>query len=246
MTDQTLEQAIMRQIRAFAELPDGWHYGTGTGAAGIAVDTALAVNTLLVDYGARNIEAFPGIDGDVLVAGYRNNDILEIQCHSNGRMDLVHEIRDEPDQDREYGNISMSKFEAHLGDLAWLPKNSFVYYTRPISARRGDASSARHFSRRPAEGEYQYLKLPALGQQAAASAGISLVSTTVWLTIPMYSGEYVMARSRTTAGSPPNRHRPGTPATGIFMDWEGTGERQSCGIWYSQTSRFATEEPIAP
>ena len=227
MTEQSLERMIAQKIRSFTKLPDGWHYGTGTSATAASVDAALTVNAALVDYGARNIEAFPGIDGDVLVAGYNHDDTLEIQCRPDGRMDLVHEIGDEPDQERGFNDISMSEVEAYLGDLKWLPKNSFVHYTRPISARRGDASSARLFSRLPEEGEYQFSRLPAPWQPVAVSANILLISTAVWLTTPMYSGGYVLACSQKIAGSPMSDHRQETPVTGIFSDWEGVGVRLS-------------------
>ena len=90
-----LEGKIADTIRSFANLPAGWHYGTGTGAVHAAVDAALNVNSLLVDYGARNIEVFPDVDGGILVSGYRDRHTLEILCCPDGRMDLVYEVGDE-------------------------------------------------------------------------------------------------------------------------------------------------------
>ena len=132
MANQGLKQAVAQKIRSFAELPEGWHFGEGVGATEAAVDLALVINTLLTDYRARNIEAFPCIDGGVLVHGYQGADVLEIQCDPDNKVHLVHERNS--GLVREQEAISTDDIECYLGDLAWLPISSSVFSTRSTTA----------------------------------------------------------------------------------------------------------------
>ena len=127
MTDQDLEQAVASRIDGFAALPDGWHFGDGISAVAGAMQSAHAINSLLADYGARNIEVFPCIDGGILIHGYGNADALEIQCGPDGQICLAHE-RD-GDLVWEQENVSIGDIESYLGGLAWLPTSSSVSST---------------------------------------------------------------------------------------------------------------------
>ena len=132
MTEQGLRQAVAQKIRSFAELPEGWHFGEGVGATRAAVDSALVINTLLADHQARNIEAFPCIDGGVLVHGYQGADVLEIQCDPDSRVHLVHEREGNLVGEREA--VSTDDIECYLGELAWRSTSSFVFSTHSITA----------------------------------------------------------------------------------------------------------------
>ncbi len=133
MTDQDLEQAIAKKIDGFAALPVGWHFGDGIGAVAAAMQSAHAVNSLLADYGARNIEAFPCTDGGILIHGYGSRDILEIQCDPDGGVHLSHEREGDFVEDREA--VSIGGVESYLGDLAWLSISSFEFFTYSTTAR---------------------------------------------------------------------------------------------------------------
>lgn len=129
MTDQNLEQTVAGRIDGFAALPDGWHFGDGIAPVARAVESAHAINLLLADYGARNIEAFPCIDGGILIHGYRRADVLEIQCDPDGQICLSHERDGGLVQEQE--NISIGDIESYLGDLAWLPTSSSEFSSIP-------------------------------------------------------------------------------------------------------------------
>ena len=130
MTDQDhLEQAVASRIDGFAALPDGWHFGDGISAVAGAVQSAHAINSLFADYGARNIEAFPCIDGGILIHGYRRADVLEIQCNPDGQICLAHERDGGLVWEQE--NVSIGDIESYLGDIAWLPTNSSVFFSIP-------------------------------------------------------------------------------------------------------------------
>lgn len=222
MTDLDLEKAIAKEIEAFAALPDGWHFGDGIGAVAEAVQSALAVNELLARQGARNIEAFPLIEGGVLISGYGGRDTLEVRCQPDGRMDLAHEIADEEHYWQDA--VSLNDIEAYLGGLAWLSPNLFVPCIPSISVRREDDFKVMLSNHLPEVGEYQFSRLPALWTRAAASATILLVSTVESFPLLMFSGELVQASSPQIVGLPTSHHRLAMPVTGTFMISEEAAE----------------------
>ena len=132
---------LTAQIRSFAKLPDGWHYGEGRGATSDAVETALAVHTLVFDLGAQEVEVFPGVDGGILISSYHESDTLEIRCNPSGRMVMWHEVNDAPVEKRE--NVSLEEIRKYVGDLAWLPVSLFDCYILNISAVQKGASQGR-------------------------------------------------------------------------------------------------------
>ena len=132
MTEQGLRQAVAQKIHSFSELPEGWHFGEGVGATRAAVDSALIINTLLADHRARNIEAFPCVDGGVLVHGYQGVDVLEIQCDPDSMVHLAHEREGDLVAEREA--VSTDDIECYLGELAWRSISSFVFSTHSTTA----------------------------------------------------------------------------------------------------------------
>ena len=103
-----------KQIRSFAHLPDGWHYGEGRGATREALSAALEIDELLIDR-VEEIEVFPAVDGGVLVSGYIDEHNLELTCAPSGRMDLWHEESDTLVYEQR--GISTRAFLSHLEDL---------------------------------------------------------------------------------------------------------------------------------
>ncbi len=126
------------QILSFARLRNGWHYGEGRGATGIAVDLALAVNSLLSGRNAHEIEVFPDVGGGILVSGYRENETLEILCGPGGRMDVLHEI--DGDIAHERRDVSLDEIDEYARGLAWTSKKSYDYFIPGTSVKERDVS----------------------------------------------------------------------------------------------------------
>ena len=103
-----------KQIRSFAYLPYGWHFGEGRGATPEALSAALEIDGLLVDR-VEEIEVFPAVDGGVLVSGYLDEQNLELTCAPSGRMDLWHEESDTLVYEQR--GISTRAFLSHLENL---------------------------------------------------------------------------------------------------------------------------------
>ena len=175
MSSRDRTQEVSQKIRSFAELPEGWHYAGSIGATEAAVDAAFAVNTLMSDFRARNVEVFPCVDGGVLLHGYKGTDVLEIQCGPDGRFHLMHEREDEIVGEREAASID--EIERYMGELEWVPSNSYVFSTQCTTARNSDALPAPHSNRPPRIVESLHSKSHAEFVAVARNANISIRST---------------------------------------------------------------------
>ena len=223
MTDSTavqksaagdLEWQIAERIRSFSKLQDGWHYGSGIGAVTCAIDGALSISSLLVDYGARNIEAFPDLDGGILVSGYHIRDSLEILCRPDGRIDFAHDVDDE--RISEQPNVSQETIESYLGELEWRKKSLFVSYTRSTTAENKDDLRAWLSNLRLTMEEYRYSTHNVVSKWGDANVAISIVSTRALPPIPIFSGESTLLSFQKSAGLPASHRLRAIPATEIF------------------------------
>ena len=129
-TEENLK--IRHQILSFRNLAQGWHYGEGREATDFAVVEALAVYNYFLEYGVKTIEAFPDIDGGVLVSGYYEQHTLDVLCTHDGYINLLHEVDDEEFTEKE--KISLDEFAAYLGGLLWETENLFGSFIPNILA----------------------------------------------------------------------------------------------------------------
>ena len=71
-------------IDNFSKLPRGWNFGEGVPACPIAVKQSKDLLRFAFDLGHKDFDAFPGIDGEVQICFYNEDDTLEITSESNG------------------------------------------------------------------------------------------------------------------------------------------------------------------
>ena len=122
---------IKEEIDSFTALLDGWHFGEGVGANEVAVRVAHDVHDLMIENGAEEIEAFPAIDGGVLISGYFDNESLDVSCRPNGAMEIDHEVNDNLKYERE--GLYLNDVKKYLEELNW-SKRSYEYCIPNISA----------------------------------------------------------------------------------------------------------------
>ena len=162
-------------IHSFRDLPDGWQYGEGRGATEAAHQTALNVDALLLRTAARVIEAFPYLDGGVLVCGRYANEDVEVSCEPDGRtLNLCHAIDDEPHCEED--DCDLAFIADYIKRLPWAQR-LFGYSTPDTIVRiRADTSGPRF--RVPAEmGEPLASARSVLDEKAEVNANTS------WLVI---------------------------------------------------------------
>ena len=128
-------------IDSLLELPEGWHYGEGRGAARGAADTAREIDACFLRLDVRAIEVFPCLDGGILVCGRHKNEDVEVLCHQDGRLiDLCHEINDDPVH--EESDITFQQAARYLEELSWEKKSS-DWFTQDISAKTREGLKAK-------------------------------------------------------------------------------------------------------
>ncbi len=158
-------------IDSFRDLPNGWQYGEGRGATEAAHETALKIDALLLSTAARVIEAFPYLDGGVLVCGRYANEDVEVSCEPDGRtLNLCHAIDDEPHCEEDDCDIAF--ITDYIERLPWAQR--LFGYSTPgtIVLIRADTSRPRF--RIPAQmGEPLASALNVPDEKAEASANTS-------------------------------------------------------------------------
>lgn len=82
-------------IKEFMFLPVGWHYGDGGPISGSVCVTAFELNRYAVEMGLSVTEAFPGINGEIMVSIYPKGHVLDFTIYPNGLIRFRHEINDE-------------------------------------------------------------------------------------------------------------------------------------------------------
>jgi hypothetical protein len=83
------------KILSFGQLPVGWHYGEGGPINRNIINTAIALFWQFFWPRFTDTDAFPGVDGEIMVTAYEGNHYVEVIVEADGTMSLTHEFEDE-------------------------------------------------------------------------------------------------------------------------------------------------------
>lgn len=191
-----MNSRIEDKIRSFRTLPEGWHFGEGVGATDVTVNTAIFVTDLLSRFWVHDMDAFPCVDGGVLVHGYRGDDTIEIQCDPDGRIHIAHERGRDSLHERE--DVSMDEIKEYLGELKWGQISSFEFSIQDITVLNVDDTQVRLSNPRQATREFPYSIWSVALLSADRCATISALSTGN-ARLLLYSGEDAPLISPTSA-----------------------------------------------
>lgn len=86
-----MPRPIITKIQGFAQLPKGWHYGEGRPADEATVNNATAIAKEARHLNFKEMDAFPGVSGEVVVVIYSGDEDLEFTLFQNGRVTFSHE-----------------------------------------------------------------------------------------------------------------------------------------------------------
>ena len=126
------EDPVTTKIVSFSRLEPGWHFGDGRPPTPCVTALAIRIANLARLNGATSVEAFPDIDGGVLVSAYCRQDTAEILCRVDGRLEFVYERNDEEvDSATVHSWHDVARL---LGALQWRDESSSDFYTQNISA----------------------------------------------------------------------------------------------------------------
>ncbi len=83
--------ATEKKINSFKALPIGWHYGSGIPPLAKVLDQANRLNQYAGLMGFEATDAFPGIDGEVMLTVYDGDIYLEFSIEVDSSIDYIHE-----------------------------------------------------------------------------------------------------------------------------------------------------------
>lgn len=99
---------VCRKIRAFGELAEGWHFGEGSPISEVAIDTALKLIGFADEMGLYKFDAFPGLEGEVILTFYGDNEELDFTVHDASNIEICAE-RAGGDELETDGNLQAAK-----------------------------------------------------------------------------------------------------------------------------------------
>ena len=82
------------KIMAFRRLRDGWHYGEGYFLDESVVNSALELHKRILSLGFYDTDAFPGIEGNIILTVSSGAECLAFTLMSNGDIQYCREIHD--------------------------------------------------------------------------------------------------------------------------------------------------------
>ncbi len=87
----TVADRARRKVLEFASLSEGWCYGQGDRISEETVRTALVLTEYALTSGIGRTNAFPGLNGEITVVFYVEDDDFEFTIETDGRISFLHE-----------------------------------------------------------------------------------------------------------------------------------------------------------
>ena len=81
------------KIRSFGNLPDGWHYGSGSGSPAWVVRAALDLLYQFMMLGFSETNAFIGGEGQIMVTAYRGDHCVEVTVELDNTLSVAHQLQ---------------------------------------------------------------------------------------------------------------------------------------------------------
>jgi len=164
-------QKTRAKVRGFAQLPEGWHFGKGIAPSPEARSAAQSLLGKAEQLDFQDVDAFPGVDGEIQVAIYRGEDDYEFTIEANGTITFAHDLNG---RERSYQTglslgRSLVKLE-RLSNQVW----ASLGLSTPNIMLDTRADSAAWLSKTPVtDQEYQLLKENVLNRAVGQSVLIS-------------------------------------------------------------------------
>lgn len=91
---------IENKINRFGSLPTGWHFGEGRPPSDQRIRQGISIANEAIFHG-YDVDAFPGIGGEILITLYYENDYFEFTIEENDTVTFVHERDGQEVENRE-------------------------------------------------------------------------------------------------------------------------------------------------
>jgi hypothetical protein len=154
------------KIRSFSTLPVGWHYGSGRAPSPEMIATAIQWHRHLTGLGFTVIDAFPGINGEIMVTAYEGAHYVELLLDTISTVSLIHE-RDGKEV-RSLDQVTPDQARRALGEFTGEIWNTSGYFIQSISTV--NTASLRASRSRSMTTERPSSSWPVLLESGSASA----------------------------------------------------------------------------
>lgn len=145
-----------RKIHNFLRFKSGWHFGEGVAPSYEVAEQASAIVEQASFYGV-DTDAFPGIDGEIMVTVYRDNNYLEFTSETDGTVTFVHERRRRQISYKEGLQLNQALDEVRrIGGQTW---NILGSFTKIISTARDRSSRVWPLGILPDQAYLSYQKI---------------------------------------------------------------------------------------
>ena len=88
-------QTTLKKILSFAQFQEGWSFGEGVAFAKSTVDKAVQLAKTAHTLGFHETDAFPGLNGEIMITVYQNNEYWEFTLEPTETITFVYEKADE-------------------------------------------------------------------------------------------------------------------------------------------------------
>jgi len=194
---------VQRKLSDFAKLEHGWHRGEGEPVSPLIMDAIRKIYRRNLSLGLTNMDAFPGLSGEIMLTIYAKSLYIEVTAEPDGN-EIKLSLRAEYDGEREEvwpDQRSVAEVQAQIKRVArpsWTTSASYPSNTTILNAESSKALlSVTHLAH--AEAAYLSSKWHVwqqLGHQSAITSGAIILTSRE--SHPS-SGSLVGAKSRRTA-----------------------------------------------
>lgn len=93
-TSNVTDLAVLKKIQFFSELKAGWHHGEGAEFSKDQINGASKVAGFVFALAGEEMDAFPGLDGEIMVTAYSKNMCFEVIVIDEDHFTLLVEDED--------------------------------------------------------------------------------------------------------------------------------------------------------
>lgn len=90
------------KIKSFAGLKKGWHYGEGISISDELLDECLKFHRALNEFGFKETDAFPGLNGEIRITIYDSNCYIEFTFNTLNDIDYCLEINGKEEESKSF------------------------------------------------------------------------------------------------------------------------------------------------
>ena len=131
----------VKKIKSFEHLSPGWNYGRGGPISPSVISDATAFLWKFALSGLNDTDAFPGINGEVMVTAYEGEHYVEAIVEADGSISLTYEVNDVENFSKE--RMDSEEATRKLQEISGGIWNMFDFCIRTISTPTLDKIGSR-------------------------------------------------------------------------------------------------------